>query len=173
MAMLGSMSRRDMEVHSFPPLVFLLTPLIAIGLQSLVALHFRSFNTLDLPLMVTIYFAVARRNPITGTFYGMVVGIGQDALTHLPLGVYGIANALIGFLAASIGVKIDVENHGTRLLLNFGFMLLHSLTFWVIARHMLATNLTWNWTHELIRAVANSLVAVVLFALLDRTQSRD
>lgn len=162
-----------MEVHSYPTLVYVLTPLIAIGLQSLVALHFETFHILDLPLMVTIYFAVARRDPILGTFYGMFVGIGQDALTHLPIGVYGIANALVGFLAASIGVKIDVENHGTRLLLNFGFMLLHSLTFWVIARHMLATNLTWNWPHEMIRAIVNSVVAVVLFALLDRTKVRD
>jgi rod shape-determining protein MreD len=167
------MSRRDMEVHSYPPLMYVLTPLVAIGLQSLVALHFERFNVLDLPLMVTIYFAVARRDPITGTFYGTFIGLGQDALTHLPLGVFGIANALVGFLAASLGLRIDVENHGTRLLLNFAFMLLHSLTFWVIARHMLATDLTWNWAHELIRAVANSAVSVVLFALLDRTKVRD
>jgi hypothetical protein len=47
------------------------------------------------------------------------------------------------------------------------------MIFWIIARHMLATNLTWNWSRELIRAVANSLVAVILFALLYRTKVRD
>jgi rod shape-determining protein MreD len=173
MAMLSSMTRRDLEAQSYPPLVFIVAPLVAIGLQSLVALHFERFNILDLPLMVTIFFGLARREPITATLYGSLVGIGQDALTHLPIGVFGITNALIGFLAASLGVKIDVENHGTRLLLNFAFMLLHSLTFWIIARHMLATDLTWNWGRELIRAVANSIVAVILFALLDRTRVRD
>jgi rod shape-determining protein MreD len=166
------MYRRD-EVQSYPPLVFILAPLVAIGLQSLVALHFERFNILDLPLMVTIFYGIARRDPITSTLYGCLVGIGQDGLTHLPIGVFGIANALIGFLAASLGVKIDVENHGTRFLLNFAFMLVHSLTFWVIARHMLATDLTWNWKRELIRAVANSIVAVILFALLDRAKVRD
>ena len=171
MAMLSS--RREIETQRFPLAVTVLAPLLALGLQSLVSVHFEHFNLLNLPLLITIYFSVARRNPVTGTLLGSAIGIAQDALTHLPIGVNGMANALIGFIAASLGVKLDVENHGTRLLLNFAFMLLHSLSYWVITRQMLATNLTWNWIHELLRAGVNAVVGVALFALLDLARHRE
>src|SRR5450432_3268128 len=171
MAMLSS--RREIETQRFPLAVTVLAPLLALGLQSLVSVHFEHFNLLNLPLLITIYFSVARRNPVTGTLLGSAIGIAQDALTHLPIGVNGMANALIGFIAAALGVKLDVENHGTRLLLNFAFMLLHSLSYWVITRQMLATNLTWNWIHELLRAGVNAVVGVALFALLDLARHRE
>ncbi|HEY0758660.1 MAG TPA: rod shape-determining protein MreD [Acidisarcina sp.] len=171
--MLSYESRREIDINRYPVAVVVLAPLLAIGLQSVLSLHFEQFNLLNLPLLMTIYFAVARRNPVTGTLLGTAVGIGQDALTHLPLGVNGIVNALIGFLAASLSVKLDVENHGTRLLLNFAFLLLHSFCYWIITRHMLATNLTWNWLHELLRAGVNAVLGVLLFALLDRLRRRD
>lgn len=171
--MLSYQSRRERQTHPLPLAVILIAPVLAIGIQSLISVHFEAFNLINLPLLVTIYFAVARRNPIAGTLLGAGIGIGQDALTHLPIGVNGMANALIGFIAASLGVKLDVENHGTRLLLNIAFLLLHSFSYWIITRHMLGTNLTWNWLHELLRAGVNAVVGVVLFALLDLVRRRD
>ncbi|HEY0795810.1 MAG TPA: rod shape-determining protein MreD [Acidisarcina sp.] len=165
-------SRRE-SAHRIPLALLLIAPMVAISLQSLISVHFERFNLINLPLLITIYFAVARRNPIAGTLLGAVIGIGQDALTHLPIGVNGMANALIGFIAASLGVKIDVENHATRLLLNIAFLLLHSFCYWIITRHMLGTNLTWNWIHELLRAGVNAVLGVILFALLDRIRTRD
>jgi rod shape-determining protein MreD len=128
---------------------------------------------LDLPLMVVIYFAMSRRNPISATVGGALMGILQDALTHQPLGVFGIAKAFIGYLAASLGVKIDTEAHGTRLVLTFLFVLLHNGVDWVLVRHLLALPMAWNWLNELLRAAINALIAVVLFALLDRARSRE
>jgi rod shape-determining protein MreD len=171
--MLTYSGRREAETNRIPLPVTLLTPVVAIVLQSLLSVHFERFNLLNLPLLITIYFAVARRNPIAGTLLGAAIGIGQDALTHLPIGVNGMANALIGFIAASLGKKLDVENHGTRLLFIFVFFWLHSFSYWIITRQMLGTNLTWNWLHELLRAGVNTVVGVILFALLDRTRRRD
>jgi rod shape-determining protein MreD len=101
------------------------------------------------------------------------MGVLQDGLTHQPIGVFGIAKAFVGYLAASLGVRIDTDAHGTRLVLTFLFVLLHNGIDWVLMRHLLAQPMIWNWLHELIRAAINALIAVVLFALLDRARSRE
>jgi rod shape-determining protein MreD len=128
---------------------------------------------LDLPLLVVIYFATAQRTPITATVGGAIIGLAQDALTHQPLGVFGIAKAFIGYLAASLGVRIDTESVGTRLGLTFAFTLLNDGIDWILVRHLLAQPLPWGWLYQLSRAAINTLVAIVLFALLDRLKSRE
>jgi rod shape-determining protein MreD len=143
---------------------------LALGLQSFVSLHFPLFATLDLPLIVVIYFAISRRSPTAATIGGALMGIAQDALTRQPLGVFGISKAVIGYLAGSLGVRIDTENHGMRLLLTFLFVLLHNAIDWVLVRHMLAEPMVWNWIREPIRAGVNALIGVVIFALLDKAK---
>lgn len=170
MALLTANSRRDVEVHSFPWIVAILAPLIALGLQAYLPLHFWRFGILDLPLIITVYFAVARRNPITGTLIGALIGIAQDALTQNPIGINGISKSIIGFLAASIGVRVDVENPGTRFILIFGGSMLNSAITLLIVHRMLAMQSGWSLIHELIRAVVNSALALLLFALLDRAK---
>ena len=166
-------SRRDLEEQSYPFLLQILVPAVAIGLQSFVTLHFSRFAVLDLPLLVTIYLAITRRSPIAGTLTGTLIGVTQDALTHRPIGVNGIADAVIGYLSASLGARIDTENHGTRLLLGFLFTFLHSSIYLLISRRLLGLEVGWSWLHELVRAVANALVSVILFALLDLAKRRD
>ncbi len=163
-------TRREADDNEFPRLIYVVAPVLALGLQSLVTLHFVRFGMLDLPLMVVVYFAMARRNPVTATIGGAVMGILQDALTHQPIGVFGIAKAFTGYIAASLGVRIDTEAHGTRLVLTFLFMLLHNGIIWLLMRHMLLQPMVWGWLHELLRAAINALIAVVLFALLDRAR---
>jgi rod shape-determining protein MreD len=171
MAMMAS-TRREADTESFPLLVFLLVPLLALGLQSFVTLHFPHFAALDLPLLVIIYFASTLRTPVAATIGGAFLGLAQDALTHQPLGVFGIAKASIGYLAASLGVRIDTESLGTRLVLTFLFVLLNDAIDWVLMRHLLAEPIPWGWLHQLLRATINTLVAIILFALLDRLKSR-
>jgi rod shape-determining protein MreD len=172
MALLAS-TRREAESQSYPLFVYLLTPLLALGLQSFVPLHFPNFAILDLPLLVVIYFAMTLRTPIAATFGGAILGLAQDALTHQPLGVFGIAKAFIGYLAASLGVRIDTESVGTRLFLTFIFVVLNDAIDWILMRHLLAEPIAWGWLHRLLRAAINTLVAIILFALLDRLKSRE
>ena len=166
-------SRLDAEEHDFHPLVTVLLPLLALLLQVYLPRYFHGFSLFDLPLIVTIFFAVARRNPIAGTVTGAIIGLLQDALAGLPIGVNGIAKSVVGFFAASIGVRLDVENSGTRFLLNFGFTLLASLIYIVIARVLIGTESAIIWSHELIKALANALLAVPLFLLMDFTKRRN
>jgi rod shape-determining protein MreD len=172
MALMAS-TRREADTQSFPLLVFVLTPLLALGLQSFVTLHFSHFAILDLPLLVVIYFATTLRTPVAATVGGAILGLAQDALTHQPLGVFGIAKAFIGYLAASLGVRIDTESVGTRLVLTFLFVLLNDGIDWILVRHLLDEPIQWGWLYLLLRAAINTLVAIILFAALDRLKSRE
>jgi len=173
MALMPRSSRREMEEHRFHPVVLILVPLVAIFLQVYLPLRFPTITLLNLPLLVVIYFAVSRRSPVTGTLIGLIIGLIQDAMTHLPLGINGIIDCVIGYFAASIGVRIDVDNPGTRLMMNFIFILIGSVLHVFILSRLLGMHQSWFWAHELIRALINALVGVVLFALFDRLRRRE
>ena len=172
MALMAS-TRREADERSFPLFLYLLVPVLALGIQSLASLHFPPFAMLDLPLIVVIYFAITRRSPVAATIGGALMGIAQDALTRQPLGVFGICKAVTGYVAGSLGVRIDTENHGMRLLLTFLFVMLHNGIDWVLVNHLLAEPMGWSWVREPIRAGMNALVGVVIFALLDLAKSRE
>jgi rod shape-determining protein MreD len=164
-------SRRELEQHSFHPAVTLMVPVAAIVLQALLSRPFPSVNIVDLPLIVTIFFAVSRRSPVAGALTGATIGLLQDALTAQAIGINGIAKTVIGYAAASIGLQIDVENITTRVVMNFGFSLLNSILLFLINRRLIGQpDYHLLWTHELIRAAANTLIAIPIFVLLDRAK---
>ncbi len=173
MALLDHNTREEIRQHRFHPAVFILTPIFAILLQAYLPLRHASFTLVDLPLCVTVYFAVSRRNPVSGALLGTGIGIAQDALTHFPLGIQGISKAMAGYLAASVGARIDVDNPGTRILMMFFFALLDSLLRFLIVRLLLNLPMEWFLGHELLRAAINALVAVILFTFLDRLRQRE
>jgi rod shape-determining protein MreD len=166
-------SRHEVGTRSYPFLIYVLTPVLALGLQSLLSLHFTFFDVIDLPLLVTIYYGITKREPMSATVVGAAIGIAQDALTHHALGIFGIAKSVVGYIAASLGVRVDTENHGTRLMLTFAFTLVQTAVLFLLQRHMLGQPVAWHWVHELIKAAINALVGVVLFALLDQTRRRE
>jgi rod shape-determining protein MreD len=173
MALLDANHRRDLEIRRYPLLVYALVPLAALVLQAWLPRLLRGYAWFDLPLVVTVYFALGRRSPIQGTLMGGALGLFEDALSHHAIGVNGIAKTVAGFLAASVGVRIDVENHTIRLALNFLLSLLCSAMYFFISRILLGLELEWSWYAELFKAIGNSAIALVLFPLLDRVQIRD
>jgi rod shape-determining protein MreD len=163
------MSRREVEQQSFGLTVALLVPLGAILLQVLLPKAMPRLAIVDLPLIVTLFFAISRRNPIAGTITGATIGLLQDVLTSQPIGVNGMAKSLIGYAAASLGSRIDVENTGTRAVLTFGFSFVQSVLLYLIERRLLGIRAFHVlWLHELIRAVVNTVVGVPIYLLLDR-----
>jgi len=164
-------SRRELDEHTFHPAVAVLVPVGFIILQALLPRPFPKLAILDLPLIATIFFAVGRRSPIAGTLTGAAIGLLQDALTNQYIGINGITKALIGYIAASIGFKVDVESITTRILMIFAFCLAQSGLLYLIQDHLLGQNIQMLWLHELLRAVVNTVVAIPIFYLLDRTKS--
>jgi rod shape-determining protein MreD len=173
MSVLGANFRRDLEIRRYPLLVYALVPLAALVLQAWLPRVLGRYAWFDLPLVVTVYFALGRRSPIQGTLMGAAMGLFEDALSHHAIGINGIAKTIVGFLAASVGVRIDVDNHTIRLILNFLLSLLASAIYVFIYRVLLGLDLEWQWFTELFKAVGNSLIALVLFPLLDRLQIRE
>jgi rod shape-determining protein MreD len=173
MARVRAISRRDMEVRRYPFLVYGLVPLAALVLQAWLPRTLGRYAWFDLPLVVTVYFALGRRSPIQGTIMGAILGLFEDALTGRAIGINGIAKTVCGFLAASVGIRVDVENKTIRVMLNFLLSLLSSAIYLFIYRFLLGLELDWNWITELYKAIGNSVIAIVLFPLLDRLQLRD
>ena len=147
-AMVSLTSREEVDVHHFSWPVSLGIPALAIFIQVYLTQKVHFLQVFDMPLLVTIFFAVARRRPIPGILTGALIGTGQDAFTHLPIGLYGISNTIIGYLASSLGVKLDVDNPGSRFLMTFGFFLLHHVSFMVIDLWLVGASQPWEWpTH--------------------------
>jgi rod shape-determining protein MreD len=165
-------SREQVEVYRFSLPAAIIIPSVALFLQTFIPLRLHFFTVIDLPLLVTIFFGVARRNQISGLITGSIVGLLQDSLTHQPMGLFGIAKTVVGYGASSLGVKLDVENSGSRFLVTFGFYLLHEIVYFTVARGMVGQALTWRWGHIVTAAFANAVLAIPLFALLDRFKRR-
>ncbi|MDQ1387950.1 MAG: rod shape-determining protein MreD [Acidobacteriaceae bacterium] len=163
-------SGEQIEVYRFSLPVTVGVPLVALFLQAF--LPRRIFSIFDLPLLVTIFFAMARRNPVSGLFTGAAIGLAQDMLGPYPIGIYGIAKTVVGYGASSLGAKLDVENAGARLLVTLGFYLVHQAVFFTVARGMVNLTLNWSWKHGILAGLANGVVGMVLYFVLDKFKHR-
>ena len=157
------------EVHKFRGGAILGATLLALMFQAFVPVYFAKAAMIDLPLLITIYFGLSRRNPSTGLLLGMVIGLLQDSLSGptVPLGLYGIAKTVIGYLASSIGARLDTEHPAARFALTIIFFGLHQGIVLLTRRILLAQSSVWFTMHLAVAAVVNAIVGVFLFALLD------
>ncbi len=114
------------EVHKFRTGAILIATLLALVIQAWFPLHFARAALLDLPLLVTIYFGLSRRNPSTGLLLGTAIGLLQDSL------------------------------------------IVHQSVVSLTRRILLGQPEPWFTLHLFGAALVNALVAVFLFALLDR-----
>ncbi len=165
-------SQEQVEVYRFSLPVSIAVPLIALFLQAFLPLRFHFFSLFDLPLLVVIFFAVARRSPVAGLLTGSLIGLLQDSLTHQPIGIYGIAKTVVGFGASSLGAKVDIENVGARFLVTLFFFAVHEVVYFTVARGLVKLAVEWSWSHEVGAALLNAVTAAILFTLLDRFKQR-
>src|SRR5271155_4434209 len=161
---------QHIEVHKYYAGAVLGVVIMALALEALLPVYFRSAAILELPLLVTIYFGLSRRNPSTGLLLGMAIGLAQDSLSGptVPIGLYGIAKTIIGFLASSVGARLDTEHPAARFALTIVFFGLHQGILVVERRILLAQPEVWFTVQLAIAALINAVVGVFLFAVLDR-----
>jgi rod shape-determining protein MreD len=164
------MGEAHIEVHKFRGGSIALAMIAALFLQTVVPVHFPKFAILDLPLLLTIYFGLSRRNPSTGLLLGMTIGLLQDSLSGptVPIGLYGIAKTVIGYLASSIGARLDTEHPIARFALTVIFFGVHQGIVILTRRLLLAQPEPWFTMHLAIGAAVNAVVGVFLFMLLDK-----
>src|SRR5579871_758219 len=161
-------SQREGQVSRFHVAVMVLVPLAAILFQVYVPLFFQFLGYLEMPLLVVVYFALMRRSQIGGLLIGAVIGLAQDSLSKAPLGMFGIVKTMVGYFAASVGVRLDVDNGVIRLFLAYFFYVFHQFFYWVMARALLAQQVSFDVQRTLILGLLNAVVAVALFHFLDK-----
>lgn len=156
------------EVHKFRTGAILVATALALFIQAASPVYFSKAAILDLPLLVTIYFGLSRRNPSTGLLLGAGIGLLQDSLATVPLGLYGIAKTIIGYLASSIGARLDTEHPAARFALTGLFFFVHQGVVVVTRRLLLGQPEPWFTVRLAIAAGVNAVIAVFVFMLLDR-----
>src|SRR5438270_118236 len=94
----------------------------------------------------------------------------QDSLSGptVPLGLFGIAKTVIGYLASSIGARLDTEHPAARFALTAGFFIIHQGIVALTRRILLAQPEPWFNLHLFGAALLNGLAAIFLFVPLDR-----
>jgi rod shape-determining protein MreD len=156
------------EVHKFYGGTIILTMIIALILQSFLPVYLPKTAVVDLPLLITIYFGLSRRNPSTGLLLGTLIGILQDSLSKTPLGLFGISKTIIGYLASSIGARLDTEHPLARFALTGAFFFVHQAVVVLVQKLLLAQSAPLFTMRLLVAALVNSVLSVFLYFLLDR-----
>lgn len=160
--------RRRKSQSSFRPIVFFLIPLLSVLLDVFLPRFIERSRILEFPLLVTIYFALMKRQPIAGVAIGATIGLMQDSLSQQPLGMFGIVKTLVGYFSASVSLRFDVNNPALRFILCVFFFLFHQFFYWVMVRALLGLAPSIDIADEVVRAIFNSAVALPLFWLLDK-----
>jgi rod shape-determining protein MreD len=143
-------------------------PLIAVLSQVYVPRFVGFLGYLELPLLITVHFALSRGAPIPALFYGMFIGLVQDSLSHQPIGMYGIVKTLVGYFAASVSMRFDVQNPVVTFILSFFFYFFHQFFYWVLARALLGEAVAFDVQQTLTFGLLNAAVALPLFRILDK-----
>ena len=159
---------QHIEVHKFYGGTVAVVCFLALALQAFLNKFSTHFQLLELPLLVVVYFGLSRRNSVSGMFLGTLVGLFQDGISHTPIGLYGIAKAVIGYIASSVGARLDTEHPISRFILMFLFFHIHQIVL-AITIHLLLARAEPFFSLQLLTAsLINAAVAVFLFAGLDR-----
>lgn len=159
-------SRKDKA--RFRPLILVVVPLLAILFQVYVPRFLPFLSYLELPLLITVHFALTRREPISALFYGAFIGLAQDCLSNQKIGMYGIVKTLVGYFAASVGMRFDVENPVLTFILGFFFYCFHQFFYWVLTRALLGQLVNFDVQQTLFFGLLNAAVALPLFHILDK-----
>jgi rod shape-determining protein MreD len=150
----------------------IIIPLGAILFQVYVPRFFPELSYLELPLLVTVHFALSGRQAVPSILYGAAIGLAQDSLSHQPIGLYGIVKTLVGYFASSVNTRFDVENPFITFVLALFFYVFHQFFYWVLGRALLGQPTVFDPQQTMLFALLNAAVAVPLFKLLDKLKAR-
>ena len=165
---LSSSSARRTEVYRFPVAALILVPLAALILEASVPLYFHAFSMVNLPLLVVIYFALARRSILAGILAGAVIGVAQDSLSQGPIGLFAISNTVIGYLTSLLSSRMEAEAPLIRFLIVFIFYYLHFFCRFAVGVVLAGESMDVSLLETLIASLVNALGGVLLFSVLDR-----
>lgn len=152
------------QVH---PAVISLAALAALLLQTFLPLKVPLARLMDFPLLVVIYAALTRRDRLFGIGLGTGLGVLQDALSHGYIGIFGIAKAVVGYLAASASTRFELESLVGRTVLTGVFVLVHNLCVAALEHALLETPPAFQPAALASAVLVNAALGLLLFQVLD------
>ena len=161
-------TERPINVYRVHAVALWIAAFLALVLQAFLPVVLPLARLVDLPLLVVIYFSITRRSKVFGTLFGTVVGLGEDALSHGFLGMFGIIKALVGYFGAWASIQFDLEQFAARLVLTAALVLFHSVALAGFERALLESALAWQPLDLAATLLFNVALAPVLFQLFDR-----
>ncbi len=163
--------REHGAVYRVPLRLLIGLPVAALLAQSFLPTWLPILHWLNLPLLIIAWLGMTWRNPIAAMSAGTVIGIAQDSLAHLPLGINGIGGTLTAYVAASLGGRMDVDHPWIRFLLLWGLYWLNLTVWFSIERYLMEAPIAWPGWSWMLASLANSALGVMLFAVCDRFRS--
>jgi rod shape-determining protein MreD len=156
------------EAYHYNPVLVGVVAILSVVLQAFLVRFRLRGEYVELPLLVTIYFGQSRRNPSRGLFLGMVIGLMQDGISRGPVGLYGIAKTVVGYLSSTAGARIDLEHPLSRVAFSFIFFYVQQAVLAITQRALLGQPVPFFDRRVLIASLVNAVLAPFLFPLLDR-----
>jgi rod shape-determining protein MreD len=156
------------EVYRFSLWALCGVALLSVVLQAFLHKFTARADYLELPLLVTIYFGVSRRNPSTGLLLGMAIGLAQDGLSHQPIGLFGLAKTCIGYLSSALGTRFEVEVPIVRFGFVWAFFFVHQAILATTERLLLQLHAPYFDREIFIASLINAVLGAILFPLLDK-----
>ncbi|HUX10935.1 MAG TPA: rod shape-determining protein MreD [Terriglobia bacterium] len=163
---------RPKEAYRAHPAILLFVVFASLLLEVTLPPIIPAARLLQLPLLVTIYFSMIRENQIFGTAFGMSVGILEDALSHGYLGQLGMAKALVGYLAATAGLKLEFDNLLVRGLLVGSLVLVHNGFLYLLTHQLLGLPSPFKLLNLATTVIVNVALSMILFPLFDRLKKQ-
>jgi rod shape-determining protein MreD len=121
---------------------------------------------LDLVLVVVVYVALTS-GPVTGMLAGSLAGIVQDAMSSGVIGVGGLANSIVGFLAGVIGQQFIVTAALPRLLIFLAATVVHAAVFMGFYMLLGLRSFSSPWAAVTSQALGNAAVGLIAFAIVE------
>ena len=163
---------RPKEAYRAHPAILLLIIFASLLLEVTLPPSIPLARLFQFPLLVTIYFSMIRENQIFGTFLGTCVGLLEDAMSHGFLGQMGMAKALVGYLAATAGLKLEFDNLLVRALLIGSLVFIHNSFIYLLTHQLLGLPPPFRVLHIATSTILNVALGMILFPLFDRVKRR-
>jgi rod shape-determining protein MreD len=160
-------THRPVAVFQVHPAIISVAVLAALLLQTFLPLKLPLARLMDFPLLIVIYFALMRRDKVFGIALGTGLGLLQDALSHGYIGIFGIAKAIVGYLAASASTRFELDSLLARTVLTGVFVLVHNLCLAALQHALLEAPPPFQPVATVSAVLVNVALGLILFQVLD------
>ena len=120
----------------------------------------------NLVLVAVVYLALSY-GAVTGLLTGAIGGIVQDALAGGIVGLGGMTKTLVGFLVGVLGAQFNLSTTVPRMVMFVAATFVHQLVFEGLHAMIGGRHFSPQWTPTLVQALANALIGVLAFALVE------